>query len=363
MMQDRPVNFSAGPAILPLEVLEEASRAVYALDEVGLSILEISHRTAPFEAIIDGAREGVRRALSVPDTHDVLFLQGGARAQFAQVPLNFLRAGSRAAYVHTGAWSEYAIDEARRLGVADVVASGEESGFTALPDLDGLQLSDDVAYVHTTSNNTIYGTQWQELPDFGSVSHVCDMSSDIFSRPVDVSRLKLIYAGAQKNAGPAGVTLVIVERDWMASAREDIPSIWRYATHAAKDSMYNTPPTFPIYVVGLVTAWIERQGGVEAIAATNERKARLIYEAIAASEFWECAVREPAHQSRMNVAWRTRDPDLAPVFVAEALAAGLSGLKGHRKVGGLRASIYNAMTLEGVERLVAFMDDFARRNA
>jgi len=362
-MNERPVNFSAGPAILPLEVLEEASRSVVALEGVGLSILEISHRSPPFEAIIAAAREGIRTALEVPDTHDVLFLQGGARAQFAQVPLNFLRSGTSAAYVNTGAWSAYAVEEAARLGTAADVASGESSAFSRLPDVSDLRFGADTAYVHTTSNNTIYGTQWQELPDFGETPHVCDMSSDIFSRPVDVSRFKLIYAGAQKNAGPAGVTLVIVDKAWMAQAREDIPAIWRYATHAAKDSMYNTPPTFPIYVVGLVTQWIERQGGVERIAENNERKAGLIYDAIAASAVWECAVEEPSHQSRMNVAWRTRDPELAPRFVAEAAQAGLSGLKGHRKVGGLRASIYNAMPLSGVEKLANFMDQFARRNS
>ncbi len=362
-MNERPVNFSAGPAILPLEVLEEASRSVYALDGVGLSILEISHRSPPFEAIIEAARDGVRRALGVPETHDVLFLQGGARAQFAQVPLNFLRPGSSAAYVNTGAWSEYSIEEANRLGTAVEVASGEASCFAALPDVSDLELGADTAYVHTTSNNTIYGTQWQRLPTFGDVPHVCDMSSDIFSRAVRVSDFQLIYAGAQKNAGPAGVTLAIVDRSWMASAREDIPAIWRYETHAKKDSMYNTPPTFPIYVVGLVTQWIERQGGVQRIAQVNEQKANLIYEAIDASEIWECAVANPDHQSRMNVAWRTRDPELAPRFVAEAAEARLSGLKGHRKVGGLRASIYNAMPLSGVERLVSFMDDFARRHA
>lgn len=362
-MNERPVNFSAGPAILPLDVLEEASRAVFALDGVGLSILEISHRSPPFEAIIDAARDGIRRALDVPESHDVLFLQGGARAQFAQVPLNFLHEGSSAAYVNTGAWAGYAIDEAARLGTAVEVASGESSAFSALPDLSGLTLGEDTAYVHTTSNNTIYGTQWQELPDFGATPHVCDMSSDIFSRRIDVSRFKLIYAGAQKNAGPAGVTLVIVDKEWMAQARQDIPAIWSYATHAGKDSMYNTPPTFPIYVVGLVTQWIERQGGVDRIAEVNERKAGLIYEAIGASEVWECAVAEPSHQSRMNVAWRTRDPELAARFVTEASQADLSGLKGHRKVGGLRASIYNAMPLSGVERLVDFMNEFARKHS
>ena len=360
-MGERPVNFSAGPAILPPSVLHEASRGVMALPEGGLSILEISHRSPTFARIIDGARDGLRRLLRVPDTHDILFLQGGARAQFAQVPLNFL-GDATAAYVDTGAWSTYALDEARRMGRAEEVASGRELGYTALPDLSSVQLAAHTAYVHTTSNNTIYGTQWQELPDFGGVRHVCDMSSDILSRPIDVARFGLVYSGAQKNAGPAGVTIVLIDKDWMASAPGDIPAIWRYATQAAKGSMYNTPPTFAIYVVGLVVKWIEELGGVEAVAAQNQRKAALLYEVIDGSDgFWQASVAEPGHRSRMNVTWRPADPELAPRFVSEALAQGLSGLKGHRAIGGLRASIYNAMPISGVERLVDFMDGFARR--
>lgn len=363
-MSARPVNFSAGPAILPLAVLEQASRDVLALDGVGLSILEISHRSPPFEAILEEAKQTIRRLLAVPDTHDVLFLQGGARCQFAQVPLNFLRTGQSAAYVDTGVWSKGAIDEARRLGDVAVIASGEPEGYGVLPDLTNVSLPESLAYVHTTSNNTIYGTQFHPLPGFHGARHVCDMSSDIFSRPVDVSSFGLIYAGAQKNAGPAGVTLVIVDKAWMAEGREDIPAIWRYATQAAKGSTYNTPPVFPIYVVGLVAQHLERQGGVAAAAERNEKKAALIYDAITSSGgVYTPAVARPVDRSRMNVAWRISDPALEPVFVAEAAAEGLSGLKGHRLVGGIRASIYNAMPVEGCERLATFMDEFARRHA
>ena len=363
-MHERPVNFSAGPAILPQEVLEQASRDVLALEGVGLSILEISHRSPPFEAVLEEARERITRLLNVPESHDVLFLQGGARAQFAQVPMNFLREGQHAAYVDTGVWSAGAVAEAKRVGEASVVASGEASGYSALPEIATDGLDERTAYVHTTSNNTIYGTQWQTLPDVGAHRHVCDMSSDIFSRPIDVGAYGLIYAGAQKNAGPAGVTLVIAEKSWMAEAREDIPVIWRYETQAKKGSTYNTPPVFAIYVVGLVARWLEEQGGVAAAVSRNEAKAGLLYETMARSQgMYTPTVANPAHRSRMNVTWRIADRELEPIFVAEAAKQGLSGLKGHRLVGGIRASIYNAMTLEGCERLAAFMDDFASRHA
>lgn len=360
-MTDRPVNFSAGPAILPQPVLAEASRAVEALPELGLSILEISHRSPTFEAILAETRGSLTRLLGIPDTHELLFLQGGARGQFAQVPLNFLGPEQRAAYVMTGVWSDYALEEAQRMGDAYVAASSKDENYGRLPDTDGLVLGSDVAYVHTTSNNTIYGTQFRELPDFGSTRHVCDMSSDILSTPVDVSRFGLIYAGAQKNCGPAGVTLVIVDKAWMASARIDIPTIWRYETHAKKSSMYNTPPTFAIYVVGLVAKWLEEMGGLTAMAKRNAQKAGLLYEAIESSDgFYTPNVGVADHRSRMNVTFRTRGGAAVDKrFVSEAAAAGLSGLKGHRLSGGLRASIYNAMPVEGVERLVTFMEGFA----
>ena len=363
-MHPRPVNFSAGPAILPLSVLEQASKDVMALEGVGLSILEISHRSPPFEKVLQEAKERIKQLLAVPDTHDVLFLQGGARGQFAQVPMNFLKAGTSAAYVDTGVWSKGAVEEAQRVGDAHILASGLDAGYAALPELSRAEVAGDNAYVHTTSNNTIYGTQWQTLPEFPGTYHVCDMSSDIFSREIDVSSFGLIYAGAQKNAGPAGVTLVIINKAWMESAREDIPTIFRYETQAKKGSTYNTPPVFPIYVVGLVAKWLEEQGGVEAIKVRNAAKADALYEAMQRSNgFYAPTVLDPRHRSQMNVTWRVADSALEPVFVAEAAEAGLSGLKGHRLVGGLRASIYNAMPLAGCERLANFMDEFAGRHA
>ncbi len=358
----RPINFSAGPAILPQPVLEEASAAVSALPDLGLSILEISHRSPTFAAIIDDARARLTRLLAIPDTHDLLFLQGGARGQFAQIPTNFLGRDQQAGYVMTGVWSEYALTEAQRIGTARVVASGREDGYTSLPRLDTLDPSE-LAYIHTTSNNTIYGTQFQRLPDFGHTRHVCDMSSDILSRPVDVSRFSLIYAGAQKNCGPAGVTLVIVDKAWMREAPEGVPAIWRYQTQATKGSMYNTPPTFAIYVVGLVAKWIEEQvGGLAAMAERNRGKAQLVYDAIDNSKgFYVPNVGDPSHRSLMNVGFRTSGGDECDArFVSLAAEEGLSGLKGHRLSGGLRASIYNAMPRDGVETLVGFMERFRK---
>lgn len=360
-MANRPVNFSPGPSILAPSVLEEAARAVLALDGVGLSILEISHRSAPFEKILADARDGLRRLMGVPETHDILFLQGGARGQFAQIALNFLTPGVSGAYVDTGEWARYAMEEGKFLGDTYALASSKEQGYAVLPPLAGLSPKAGTRFVHTTSNNTIYGTQFQELPDFGATPHICDMSSDILSRPVDVSRFAMIYGGAQKNAGPSGVTLLVIDKAFMESARKDIPKIWQYRVQAAKDSMFNTPPTFAIYTVGLVTKWLEAQGGVEGIARINEQKARLLYGAIDGSDgYYRANVAAWEHRSRMNVTWRLASEDLEKAFVAESKAAGLSNLKGHRNAGGIRASLYNQLPLEGVERLVEFMAAFKK---
>ena len=360
-MSKRPVNFSAGPGILPLSVLEEASQGVLALEDIGLSILEISHRSKTFDAIIEGAKERLRRVLGISQNYEVLFLQGGAQGQFAQLPYNFLKPGSVASYVSTGVWSQKAIDAASVLGTTHVLASSESAGFRCLPDLTGVEVPQGTAYVHTTSNNTIYGTQWHSLPDFGAHRHVCDISSDILSAPLDVEKFAMLYAGAQKNAGPAGVTIVIIRRDWLEEARTDIPKIWQYAVQASKGSMLNTPPTFSIYVVSLVLKWLEAQGGIDAIMKINQAKADLINQTIAESGgFYVPVVEEPSQRSRMNVTWTMSHPDEEKRFVAAAEEAGLPGLKGHRLLGGLRASIYNAMPLEGVERLVEFMKRFAQ---
>lgn len=359
----RPVNFSPGPSIVAPEVLESAAKALLGVPEVlGLSVVEISHRLPWFEKVVQDTEDALRRLLGVPESHTILFLQGGARGQFAQIPLNWLVPGTSAAYVDTGVWARAAYEDAKTLGDARIVASGEPMGYLALPDLAGLALPANTAYAHTTSNNTIYGTQWPAMPDFGDVPHVSDMSSDILSRPIDVSRFKMIYAGAQKNAGISGVTLVILDKAWMNAARADIPSIWQYRVQDANDSMYNTPPTFAIYVTLLVCRWLEERGGVPAIAAENERKAGALYAAIDDSQgFYRGCVTDPAHRSRMNVTFRLPSEALEKRFCAEAEAAGLHHLKGHRKAGGIRASLYNALPLEGVERLVDFMKTFRQR--
>lgn len=360
----RPFNFSPGPSILPTSVLEQAAAALVSLPEAqGLSIAEISHRGPVFEGLLAEAKERLRRLLGVPDSHDILFLQGGARGQFAQLALNWLRCDQPGAYVDTGVWARGAFEEGQSLGEATIVATGEPFEYQRLPDLAGVQLPENAAYVHTTSNNTIYGTQWLELPDFGGVPHICDMSSDILSRPLDVARFAMIYAGAQKNAGLAGLTLIIIDRAFMASARKDIPQIWQYRVQAANDSMFNTPPTFAIYVTLLMARWLEALGGLDAMAALNAKKAGLLYGAIDGSDgFYRGTVVDPNHRSRMNVTWRLPTEALEKQIVAEAEAAGLHHLKGHRKAGGLRASLYNAMPLAGVEALVAFMADFEARH-
>ena len=360
----RPVNFSPGPSIVAPEVLEAAAKALLGVPEVqGLSIVEISHRLPWFEKIVESTEEALRRLIGVPDTHTILFLQGGARGQFAQVPLNWLVAGTSAAYIDTGVWARAAYDDAKTLGDARIVASGEAAGYLALPDISRLELPENTAYVHTTSNNTIYGTQWPTMPTFGAVPHVSDMSSDILSRPIDVSQFKMIYGGAQKNAGISGVTLVILDKAWMAAARSDIPSIWQYRVQDQNDSMYNTPPTLAIYTTLLVCRWLEELGGVAAIAAINEQKAGALYAAIDGSQgFYRGCVTNPAHRSRMNVTFRLPSEELEKRFVAEAEAAGLHHLKGHRKAGGIRASLYNALPLSGVLRLVEFMQAFRQKH-
>lgn len=357
-------NFSPGPAIIAPSVLERAASALVGVPELGgLSIAEISHRLPAFERIVAEVEQRLRALMGIPDTHAVLMLQGGARGQFAQVPLNWLRPGAAAGYVDTGVWSTAAYEDAKLIGDARLLASGKAQGYVRLPDLGGLDVSN-LAYVHTTSNNTIYGTQWPTLPDFGGrAPHVCDISSDILSRPMDVARFACLYAGTQKNAGIAGLTLVILERSFMEAARADIPTIWQYRVQAQNDSMYNTPPTFAIYVTLLVLRWIEAEGGVAVLEAKNEAKAAALYAAIDGSDgFYRANVQEVAHRSRMNVTWRLRDEALEQRFIAEAEAAGLHHFKGHRKAGGLRASLYNALGMDAVGALVDFMAGFRMRH-
>jgi phosphoserine aminotransferase len=357
----RADNFNAGPAALPLPVLQRARDELLNFAGTGMSVLEMSHRSKTYEAVQQRAEALLRQLLDIPSDYRVLFLQGGASLQFAMVPLNFLPPGRTAAYVRTGSWSEKAEAEAAKIGQVRVAASTEDGGYRRIPDVSELQWDPEDAYVHITSNNTIEGTQWQQFPDTGSVPLVADMSSDILSRPIPVERFGLIYAGAQKNLGPSGVTVVIVRDAWLETARRDLPTMLRYDVHAKHGSLYNTPPTFAIYLLGLVLEWVRDQGGVAAMQVQNEEKARIVYEAIDQSDGFYAGHAEPNSRSRMNVTFRCPTPDLDKRFAAEAAEAGLVGLAGHRSVGGLRASLYNAVTVESCARLAEFMHDFRRR--
>ncbi|MCL6445733.1 MAG: 3-phosphoserine/phosphohydroxythreonine transaminase [Alicyclobacillus sp.] len=355
-------NFNAGPAALPQRVLEEAQAELLNFAGSGMSVMELSHRSKLYESVQEDAEARLRQLLNIPDEYDVLFLQGGASLQFAMVPMNFLKPGSVAGYVRTGSWADKALKEARLLGETKVVASGEATGFRALPDPTSLDLEGIDAYVHLTSNETIGGIQWQTFPDTGSIPLVADMSSDILSRPFDVGQFDLIYAGAQKNLGPSGVTVVIVRKRWLESANTELPTMLRYDTFAKNQSLYNTPPTFAIYLLGLTLKWAEDQGGVAALAHINEAKAAAVYDAIDASAGFYTGFAEKNSRSRMNVTFTLPTPELEKQFLAEASDAGFVGLAGHRSVGGCRASLYNAVSQASCDALAAFMRDFARRN-
>jgi phosphoserine aminotransferase len=357
----RVFNFSAGPAVLPLEALEQVQRDLLSLPGVGMSILEISHRSKPFEDILAGCEADLRTLGGIPDNYRVLFLQGGASLQFSMVPMNLLTAQSSADYIVTGAWSQKAVKEAKRVGAVKIAATTEAENFTRVPKQSELKLEPGAAYVHYTTNNTIFGTEFHYVPDTGSVPLVADASSDIFSRPIDVSKYGLIYAGAQKNLAPAGVTLVIIRDDLLKRTPGSLPAMLQYGVHAENQSMYNTPPVFAIYVMRLVLAWLLKQGGLEEIDRRNARKADKLYAAIDRTEFYRGHA-APDSRSRMNVTFRLPSEELEKKFAKEATAAGLDGLKGHRSVGGMRASIYNAFPAEGVDALVHFMAEFERRN-
>ena len=354
-------NFSAGPAVLPVKVLEQVQRDLLSLPGVGMSVLEISHRSAAFDEIIEGCEADLRKLANIPGNYKVLFLQGGASLQFSMVPMNLLPAGGSADYIVTGVWAEKAVKEAKRVGTVKVAGSTAAEKFTRVPRQDELTLDPNAAYVHLTTNNTIYGTQWREIPDTGNVPLVADTSSDMYSRPIDVSKYGLIYAGAQKNLAPAGLTLVIVRDDLLARTPATLPTMLQYPVHVENKSMYNTPPVFPIYVMRLVLGWLLEQGGLEAVEQVNERKARKIYAEIDRSGFYRGHA-TPDSRSRMNITFRLPSEELEKKFAKDATAAGLDGLKGHRSVGGMRASIYNAFPEPGVDALVQFMQEFERRN-
>ncbi len=358
-MSQRIFNFSAGPAVLPESVLLEAQRDLVALPGVGMSVLEISHRSKTFEAILAQTEADLRALGGVPAGYKVLFLQGGASMQFSMVPLNLLTPGATADYIVTGAWAQKAVKEAQRVGTVKVAASTESENFTRIPRQDELQLTPDAAYLHFTTNNTLFGTEWTGEPEAGGVPLVADTSSDMFSRPIDVAKYGLIYAGAQKNLGPSGVTLVIIREDLLARSAKSLHTMLNYAVHAENGSMYNTPPCFGIYLMGLVMKWALAQGGLTEIGAANDRKAAALYAEIDRTGFYR-GTADKASRSRMNITFRLPSEELENTFVKESTAAGLDGLKGHRSVGGMRASIYNAFPEAGVTALVEFMREFER---
>lgn len=352
-------NFSAGPAVLPVSVLEEAQRDLISLPGVGMSILEISHRSKTFEDILAKTEADLRTLGNIPANYKVLFLQGGASQQFSMVPMNLLTTGLTAHYIITGAWSQKAIKEAKRVGATTVAGSTESENFNRIPRQDELSLTADAAYVHFTTNNTIFGTQWRQEPQVGDVPLVADASSDLFSRSVDVAKYGLIYAGAQKNLGPSGVTLVIIREDLLARSTPALHTMLSYSVHAENGSMYNTPPCFGIYLMGLVMKWALGQGGLDAVGATNERKAGKLYGEIDRTGFYR-GTADKDSRSRMNITFRLPSEDLEKVFAKESTAAGFDGLKGHRSVGGIRASVYNAFPETGIDALVQFMQEFER---
>lgn len=358
---ERIFNFAAGPAVLPLSVLEQAQRDLLALPGVGMSILEISHRSKTFDAIIQGAEAEIRALAGIPENYHVLFLQGGASLQFSMVPMNILGAGTTADYIVTGAWGKKAVKEAKRVGGVNVAVTLEAENFTRLPRPEEIKLTPGAAYVHFTSNETIHGVEWQGEPDAGGAPLVCDTSSDMFSRPIDVSKYALIYAGAQKNLGPAGVTLVIVRDDLLARCPDSLHTMLDYRTHTKEKSLYNTPSVFSIYILGMVMKWVREQGGLVGMAERNRRKAAKLYAEIDRTGYYRGHAAKEC-RSTMNVPFRLPSEELEAEFVKQSKAAGMDGLKGHRSVGGLRASIYNAFPEAGVDALVEFMREFERKN-
>ena len=359
---NRVFNFSAGPSMLPLPVLEKAASELISYGESGMSVMEMSHRSADYEPIIADAEAALRRLMNIPENYSVLFLQGGASTQFAAVPMNLIGRTGKADYVVSGQFSGKAYKEAQKLGYdVKCVATSKEENFTCITKFDKSMIRPDAAYVHICFNNTIYGTKFPEIPDVGDIPLVADMSSCIVSEPVDVSKFGVIYAGAQKNIAPAGVTIVIVRNDLLEYAEEKMPTMLEWKTMAENGSMYNTPPCYPIYMSKLVFEWIESLGGLTEMQKLNQKKAALLYDYLDSQDYYTAPVKKCC-RSMMNVTFVTGDADLDKKFASEAAKAGMKNLKGHRSVGGMRASIYNAMPYAGVEKLVAFMKEFAANN-
>jgi phosphoserine aminotransferase len=361
-MTSRIFNFGAGPGVLPEPVLEEAQRDLVALPGVGMSVMEISHRSKTFEEIIGGCEADIRKLAKVSSDYQILFLQGGASLQFSMAPMNLLPAGGKADYIVTGSWGKKAVKEAQKVGTVQIASTTEPDNFTRVPAQSELKLDPSAAYVHFTSNETIQGVEWKKEPETGSVPLVCDASSDIFSRPIDVGKYGLIYAGAQKNLGPSGVTLVILQNELLERVPKNLPTMLDYKLQAENKSLYNTPPVFGVYIMRLVMKWLLGQGGLEGMGRANAEKAKLLYDAIDSSGGYYRPHAKPADRSNMNVTFRLPSEELEKKFVAEAKAGKLDGLKGHRSVGGIRASIYNAFPKAGVEALVSFMKEFQQRN-
>ncbi len=358
---ERVYNFSAGPSMMPLEVLEKAASEMTNYGEAGMSVMEMSHRSKDFDNIIKEAEALFRELMNIPDNYKVLFLQGGGTTQFSMVALNLLRNSKKADYIVTGQWAKKAMQEAKKFGDIKVVATSEPDVYTYIPKVKREDFREDADYVYICMNNTIYGTRYPYIPDTGDIPLVADMSSNILSQEYDISKFGLIFAGAQKNIGPAGLVVAAIREDLIGFAPENCPVLLDYKTQAEKDSLYNTPPTYSIYFAKLVFEWVKSKGGVKAMQEINERKAAKLYDAIDKSELFKCPVNKE-DRSLMNVVFVTGDEALDKKFVAEAKAAGLVNLGGHRTVGGMRASIYNAMPEEGVDKLIAFMEKFEKEN-
>lgn len=361
MANDRVFNFSAGPSMLPLAVLERAGKEITNYDGSGMSVMEMSHRSKVFIKIFDETQEKFRRLLGVPEGYKVLFLQGGGTMQFGMIPMNLIGKTGKADYAVTGNFANLAMKEAKKYGQVNIAASSEDRKHVYIPSQDQLKLSPDASYFYYCSNNTIEGTQWQYVPETGSVPLACDMSSDILSRPIDVSKYGVIFAGAQKNLAPAGLTIVIIKEDLAGNELPITPAIMNYKSMIDKDSMYNTPPCWCIYMLGLMCDWLEEQGGAAGMEKINVKKAQMLYDVLDASKMFTVAA-EPGSRSFMNVTFRSASEDLDAKFVAESVKAGFTNLKGHRSVGGMRASIYNAMPMEGVEKLCDFIQKFEKEN-
>ncbi|MCB2183966.1 MAG: 3-phosphoserine/phosphohydroxythreonine transaminase [Desulfobulbaceae bacterium] len=357
-MPERIYNFSPGPATLPVDVLAQAAKDIVNFNDKGIGLIEMSHRSKEFMAVAEEAESLVRELLNIPSNYKILFLQGGASSQFAMVPMNLLGPGKKGSYLNTGTWAKKAIKEANIIASAHVAYSSEESTFNHVPGDSDYSVDSDSEYLYFVSNNTIYGTQFQSMPKSDKML-VCDMSSDIMSRPFDMNQFGLVFAGAQKNIGPAGGTLVIVRDDLLDRTPDTVPTMFRYNTHADKGSMFNTPPCFAIYIIGLVCKWLKKNGGVTAMEKINKEKAALLYQAIDSTDFYRGHAQKSS-RSLMNVTFNLPTPELEARFVAEASAKGFDGLKGHRSIGGCRASIYNAFPQQGVVDLVDFMKEFEK---